>query len=103
VSEWRKSGLTQSKFCQAQDISDSSLGWWVRELNRRDRSRGRAVKPKAARANSPEFIPVRLTPPTWVPDPPSFEVVVAGHTIRVPAGFDPESLRRLVGVLQERA
>lgn len=104
VNEWRKSGLTQGKFSQAKSISDSSLGWWVRELNRRDRSRGLHVaRKKSARADGPAFIPVKLVPPTWVPAAPAFEVVVCGHTIRVPAGFDPESLRRLVGVLEARA
>ena len=32
--------------------------------------------------------------------PPAFELVVAGRTIRVPAGFDADSLRRLLAVVE---
>jgi hypothetical protein len=33
---------------------------------------------------------------------PVFELVVAGRTIRVPAGFDAESLRRLIAIVEAR-
>jgi hypothetical protein len=36
------------------------------------------------------------------PPPPVFELVVAGRTIRVPAGFDADSLRRLIAVVEAR-
>jgi hypothetical protein len=34
--------------------------------------------------------------------PPAFEVVVAGRTIRDPAGFDADALRRLIAVVEAR-
>jgi len=104
VEEWRKSGLTQREFCRRKQESESSLAWWIRELNRRDRARGASTARATSKSKAaPSFIPVKLTPPTWIPAVPAFEIVVGGHTIRVPAGFDPESLRRLVGVLEAGA
>jgi hypothetical protein len=33
---------------------------------------------------------------------PAFELIVADRTIRVPAGFDADSLRRLIAVVEAR-
>jgi hypothetical protein len=36
------------------------------------------------------------------PPPPMFELVVTGRTIRVPASFDADALRRLIAVVEAR-
>jgi hypothetical protein len=65
------------------------LRWWQK---RRDRAR-------AAAAPANAFVTVELTDSTASP-PTSLEVTTpSGHRVSVPAGFDPEHLRRLLQAL----
>jgi hypothetical protein len=95
-----QSGLTVSAFCAAEGLKDWSFHWWRRELAKRDREQP-ASKPK----DVPSFVPVQL-----VPNPPDrqpasvIEIVLpAGQTVRVPPGFDVESLTGVLEVLETRS
>jgi hypothetical protein len=87
---WRASGLSVAAFCARQGLSAASFYAWRRELERRD-------------AEQPAFVPVRLVG-SEVPSAggaPVEIVLGAGRTVRVAAGFDAPTLRRVLAVLEE--
>ena len=66
---WRKSGQSKRAYCDATSVSYSSLVWWGREIERRDREQvaraqvGALVSKPRATPASP-FVPIRLLPET---------------------------------------
>jgi hypothetical protein len=95
LHRWRASGLSARAFCAAQRLPESSFYFWRAELQRRD----------AARPPTPPFVPLHVTaPPPPAPPPPAapLELLTAGVTLRIPAGFDPALLRAVLAVLEER-
>jgi hypothetical protein len=53
---------------------------------------------RAARPKTPAFIEIKAPPARTI------EVVLrSGHVVRVPVGFDGETLRRLAAVLEEQS
>lgn len=115
-SFWRKtfarferSGLSIRVFCEQERLSLSTFGWWRRKLLRLDRAR--AVRearscPKTNGTSKVAFAAVRVLPELRPAASPVFsngtsaEVFLAsGHRLKVPAGFDPVTLRHLMAVL----
>lgn len=108
LQRWKQSGLPKTDFAQREKISPDVLYWWDREIQRRDQGRRPAAARSRKRQASPAtrhdtFIPVRVIEPTPPAAPSSLEVVAGGRLVRVRPGFDPETLRRLVAVLEDRA
>jgi len=107
LQRWKRSGLPKTEFAQREKISPDVLYWWDREIERRDRAgrRGAARPPKPGSpvTRRGTFIPVRVVGPTPPAVPSTLEVVAGGQVVRVRPGFDPETLRRLVAVLEDRA
>ncbi|HJN09990.1 MAG TPA: hypothetical protein QF564_14990 [Pirellulaceae bacterium] len=97
------SGETVTRFCAGEGVSAHRFYWWRRALRSRDRQSTPDVQVSAAdeRARQDEeaaksFVPVRLPFLTQVP----IEMVhPGGWVVRVPAGFDPLSLRRILAML----
>ena len=88
VARWKRSGLGVSAFCQREGLNQATFYRWRWELQRRD-------QPK------PAFLPVRVL--AEKPEPPAggIEVVLAnGRCLRVAAGFDPQTLVRVVELLE---
>jgi hypothetical protein len=81
---WQASGQTIRAFCHAQRLSEPSFYAWRRRIiAQRERQQ-------------PAFVPVRVTPTTSIP----LELVLAtGRVVRVPPGFDADTLRQLIAVL----
>lgn len=101
LQRWKKSGLAKSAFSRREGLAPSVLAWWDREIRRRDLGRRRANR-REKPPPSPSFIPVKVI------DPPmgagaALEVVRGAHVVRVRPGFDPETLRRVLAVLEGRA
>ena len=102
LNDFRRSGLTQAEFCRRRDISLHSF-------------RKRLYSPRPLQADSsnvrtattavPHFLPVTILPDpaTSTPAPPShLELVLAdGRRIAVAPGFDADTLRRLLAVLEQ--
>src|SRR3954454_1482720 len=117
IEAWRESGKRQQEFCQAHGFSVSSFSHWKAELIRRDQLRASAGAGKtAARIDSAEgnSESLRWTEVRWpaagsavagaVQDGSGFEVVLPrGWSVRLGPGFETESLRRLLSVLEERS
>jgi hypothetical protein len=109
VSQWRASGLSQKEFCRRRDISDRALNNWLYKSPYRER----VARILAARsqdkldAETPRFLPVAVLSATPEADSQAscatIEVVLpSGPRIAVSPGFDAETLRRVVAVLEAR-
>jgi transposase len=102
LQRWQRSGLTARAFCQREQLRESALYFWKREIARRDCEQPEQADtaPKhRARAARARFVPVTIaaapTPTTTV------EIVLrAGRTVRVGPGFDPALLRAVVSALE---
>jgi transposase-like protein len=94
VRQWRSSGLSIRDFCKDRQISEPSLYAWRRTIAQRD-------------AEAARFVPVQIVAeekPAVAKDPSSngLELLLgAGRVLRIGAGFDEATLRRLLALLQE--
>lgn len=89
IQRWGRSKQTVRAFCGEHGLSEQSFYWWKRTIAERDE-----------RADGPAFVPVRVSPATAAA--PTLEVVVGpGRVVRVPTGFDADTLRRLLTILEE--
>ena len=117
VRDWRRSRLSIREFCDWQELSEGSFYAWRRELTKRDKEaagvamqaeskRRPAKKNGAASVSPPMFLPVRVVaePPTRdTSAKPRIEVrLPSGVRLRVPAGYDRQSLADLLTALETR-
>lgn len=106
LERWKTSALPKTKFARQEGISPDVVGWWHAEIRRRDRLRRRvpraAQRPRPSTGRRPSFIPVRVVEPIPPPAPAEFEILVGGYAVRIRPGFDAETLKRLVAVLEDR-
>ena len=91
--EHRSSGSSVVGFCRRRRIAPHQFYWWKRRLSRLDDQDG------AGQAeNEPAFVPVRL--PVFSFSAGLIEVVhPGGCVVRIPPGFDADSLRRVLDTL----
>jgi len=88
IQQWQTSGLTVRAFCARHALAPPSFYAWRRQLQQRD----------AARA----FVPIRVVPDEAPLPAHRLEVVLAGgRRLGVAPGFDPNTLRQLLAVLEE--
>ena len=91
IRDWQDSGLRISAFCARRGLSQQSFYAWRHELQRRDSEKAL-------------FVPIRLQNDDPAAASQTLEVLLAGsRRIRVPAGFDAATLRKLLAVLEEGA
>jgi hypothetical protein len=92
VRQWRNGGLSVRDFCAGQDISEPSFYAWRRTIARRD-------------AEATCFLPLQViteTKPASAAPGSGLEVLLGtGRVLRVAAGFDEPTLRRLLAILEE--
>ena len=88
LGEYQRSDLTQQAFADSKGVSLSSLSLWLRKA----RELGIAREGGAPSDNS-RLVPVRIRSAAGA----GFELLVAdGRTLRIPADFDEEALRRVL-------
>jgi transposase len=98
VERWQRAGISIRAFCRRESLSEPSFYAWRRELRRRDEEK---ISVKAR----PGFMPVQCRP-AFVPvrvaaQAPFLEIVLAaGRVLRVPPGFDRQTLREVVAALE---
>jgi hypothetical protein len=111
IDQWRQSGLSLPAFCQRHGLSRGSMQNWVYkpELKRaveaaRREAQGPVDEPAASAM--PAFLPVKVVQAAAVSeasDRSGVEVVIgSGRRVVIGAGFDAETLRRVVAVLEGR-
>jgi hypothetical protein len=88
IEAWKQSGLTQKAFCEQQRLRLGSFQRW----------RGIFMREEAPEASSAaSFLPVKVT----AAPASSLALVIDDHLrIEIPAGFDAETLKQVVQVLQ---
>jgi len=96
LARWQRSGLTLREFGEKRGITLSTLTWWRRVFRDAGDEKGNG----AAAETTMVFTEVR--PPVNLPRTPAFVEIVLprGHIVRVPAGADTATLRRVLQALQ---
>jgi hypothetical protein len=107
IDQWHDSGLSLRAFCQQRGLNLGTMQGWVYKRGHRlaiEQARREAHDDQAPGDDSPAttFLPVHLAEPI-VSASSAVEVVLGpGRRIVVGPGFDPETLRRVVAVLEDR-
>jgi len=88
IERWNHSGLTQFGYCQTNGLKPHQFTYWKKRLNQP----GTGVS----------FVPLQLTGNLPVPvQKSSFNLFTPnGYRIEVGSGFDPATLRQLIGVVK---
>src|SRR5579863_7668672 len=97
LRRWQGSKLTVGQFCAGHGVSVASFYSWRRIIAERDRQ-VRTPSDLGAR-DRPVFVPLSVTPA--LPSPTLEVVAGTGRIVRIPPGFDADTLRRLLAVLEE--
>jgi hypothetical protein len=105
IRQQGKTGETVARFCAREGVPPHQFYWWKRTLRTRQGSSTSPRRNGQRPANQSEpaeqsFVPVRLP----LVAHPSIEVLhPGGCLVRVPAGFDPHALRRILATLSPSA
>ena len=106
VERWGDSNLTAREFGAEIGVNPRTLTYWKWQLNKeqREAAAGRekiaTQRPSATKRTNVDFIEVPAAAVDEQSDA-AFELTLPGGIgVRVPAGFDSESLRRLVQLLR---
>jgi hypothetical protein len=103
LNDFRRSGLTQAEFCRRREISLHSFGKHLYPA--------RPYEPAPSGDRSGATADHHFLPVTLIPDPirsitastPQLELILSqGRRIAVASGFDPQTLRRLIAVVEEQ-
>jgi hypothetical protein len=99
IERWRESGLTADQFAAEAGVNAGTLRFWGHKLNKAKREAvGFVAPPKKRRGAARPFVEVRATASAA-----SFELELGnGRRLRVPNGFEPEDLERLLELLERK-
>jgi len=98
VRGWERSGLSQQAYCERRGISVASLQRWRRLLAPGTRTESPVAAP------APEFVPVTLVDDVPAAEAADLTLVLAdGRRLEIGPRCPAETLKRVLGVLQERA
>jgi hypothetical protein len=96
---WQRSGLTLREFGQQCGIPLSTLTWW-RQVFRRASEQVNSASESLSATDAVVFTEVPK-PATVTTTPLVVEIALrGGHVVRVPAGADTDTLRRVLQALQ---
>jgi hypothetical protein len=91
VERWRDSGLTAKEFAAETGVKASTLSYWSWRLRSSRRPRPSA----RSSAAGGRFVELSGSSPQDAA-PATLELVVGGMVVRIPSGFDEETLTRVV-------
>ena len=99
---WQRSGQSIHTFCDHHGLSEGSFHAWRRTIAQRDQQAA-GVPAVHGAGDLPAFVPLRVTgtPAASSSISPLELVLGQGRVIRVPPGFDANTLRNLLAVLEE--
>jgi len=103
LNDFRRSGLTQAEFCRRRQIS---LHSFRKHLYQPLPSKPAPNDDRSSFGADHHFLPVTILPdpvPPITVSQPHLELILSnGRRIAVAPGFDPQTLRRLIAVVEER-
>ena len=93
IETWQSSGLSVSKFCKAEGLSEGSFYNWRKKLTAADSKHG-----KQDGSARPAFIEVSMPKNNHV----ALELVLSsGNSLRISSGSDNKTLSSVISVLRE--
>ena len=103
LNDFRRSGLTQAEFCRRRQIS---LHSFRKHLYQPSPSKPAPSDDRSSASADHHFLPVTILPdpiPSITASQPHLELILShGRRIAVAPGFDPQTLRRLIAVVEGR-
>jgi hypothetical protein len=108
LRQWRRSGLSVRAYCAEHGLTEPSFYAWRRIVAQRDQESAH-VRAKPERGNVHRAVPASDDAPVFVPlrvidvaTQVALEVVLErGWVVRILRGFDADTLRQLLAVLEE--
>ena len=99
VRRWKDGGLTAQQFASEMGLNYHTLLWWSSQLKREDNGGHRATEQQ----RKPQFIELTeaLIGDGSVAMDSGLELLVSDVLIKVPVGFDEQTLRRLLLVIRQ--
>ena len=97
VERWQKSGLSAEAFGARERLKAKQLYWWRWKLHSLPLEASSSPPP-------PQFLPVQVKDPTAPPAGAGVALEIAlpnGHVVRVPPGYDPWMLERVLAIASE--
>jgi hypothetical protein len=105
LQQWQQSGLSQAQYCREQGLSAAAFGWWKGRLSRAQTRpepttpppligsrKGAFVELTAARGSDRHGLGAAV-----------YEIVLSEHRqLRLGCHFEPERVRQLLALLEER-
>ena len=96
IDEWKRSGLSQRRYCEERSISLSTFQWWRARLREVDR-------PQGTQSTELVEIPVKKTEmETPEPAPYQLALEVGRYTVGLQGAFDEHELGKLLDLLESR-
>ena len=93
---WQRSGLSVRAFCRRHQLAEPTFYAWRRLLSERPSPASAADKPLT-------FVPLEVRHDTPTDTLPLELVLGNGRYLRIPPGFDPAALRRLLATLEDHS
>jgi hypothetical protein len=118
VADFRRSGLTQFEFCRRRHISIDAFRYRLYSPQHRlltspspEAAPGAPPASKPTSSFTSQFLPVHVRPRPITPahhgrfqGPAPLELVLGNEQfVRIPVGFDPATLGRLLDLLEDRS
>jgi hypothetical protein len=103
IGEAARNGISIRRFCQERKLRESQFYWWQRELKKRQQARTLASQGRGKVAKEPKQATFALVSEDGGELGSSgIELVLRdGRRLRIGRGVDEETLRTVVGVLEE--
>jgi hypothetical protein len=112
IDEWHESGLSLPAFCQRRGLNSGTMqGWVYKRTHKRAIERARPIEGTTLAFGedlpaATAFLPVRIVGAELEQERTGrsgVEIVLGvGRRVVIGAGFDSETLRRVVAVLEDR-
>lgn len=102
VEGWVRSGRTSAEYAAELGVNARTLVYWKWRLGKEARESGERARPSARAAIEPLKL-VELTSPVLGTSASRIEIALGdGVVVRVPDGFETETLRRVLDVVEGR-
>jgi transposase len=97
IERWQRSGLDAASFAEREGVTPERLRWWRWQLGLGPGGKKRGPGPSFVEVVLPET----AGPRAMVPEGAALEVLVGPRRVLVRPGFDAQSLRQVLAVLEE--
>jgi hypothetical protein len=97
IEQWQRSGLDAASFAAREGVKPEQLRWWRWHLGLGPGARRRPTQPHFVEV----VLPGEVEPQTAVQEGAAIELLIGKRRVVVRPGFDAQSLRQVLAVLEE--